>query len=135
MSVSVAPSPISTLAEPRRQELVRLLWHSERTAGELAAEMPVSFSAVSQHLAVLLQAGIVDRRRDGRRQIYSLNKPALGPLAAALEQMWFGALTNLKDMAEAEERRRAAKPLPAAPSHSGTTTAPRTKAIRKKGPA
>lgn len=115
-----AASPISTLAEPRRQELVRLLWTTERTAGDLAAHMPVSFSAVSQHLAVLLDAGLVERRRDGRRQIYSLNKPALGPLAAALEQMWFGALTTLKDMAEAEERRAATTPTTARRSKPST---------------
>ncbi|HEX8877015.1 MAG TPA: metalloregulator ArsR/SmtB family transcription factor [Phycisphaerales bacterium] len=130
-----AASPISTLAEPRRQELVRLLWNAERTAGDLAAHMPVSFSAVSQHLAVLLDAGLVERRRDGRRQIYALNKPALGPLAVALEQMWFGALTTLKDMAEAEERRASASPHPDSnPNpHSARRSKPITPRPTKKG--
>ncbi len=95
---------LSVLSEPRRQEILRRLWNKALPAGEIAAGMTVTFSAVSQHLAVLLDADLVERRREGKKQIYSVRKENFGALAPALEQMWFGALSNLKHMAEAEDR-------------------------------
>src|SRR5436190_21580126 len=91
--------------EPRRSEILRLVWRSERTAGEVAREMPITFGAVSQHLRVLREAGLVHVRRDGQRRWYSARRERLGPLAVALEAMWGASVDRLKDLAEREERR------------------------------
>jgi DNA-binding transcriptional ArsR family regulator len=98
------------LSEPRRQQILRFLWSAERRAGDIAASMPdISFPAVSQHLATLHAAGLVSRRRQGREIFYAVNRDALGPLAAALDQMWSDQLTTLKNLAEAEESRQTAR--------------------------
>ncbi len=94
---------LAAIAEPRRREILRLVWREERSAGEIAAAMPVTFGAVSQHLRVLREAGLVVLRRDGRRRFYRADRERLGPLAAALEAMWSDALARLKEVAEAEE--------------------------------
>lgn len=112
------------LSEPRRQQILRELWRGERRAGEVAGAMPdISFAAVSQHLRKLHEAGLVSRRRAGREIYYAVKREALGPLAAALDQMWGGQLMELKRLAEAEEaratvaktRRRGAAPKRSSP--------------------
>jgi DNA-binding transcriptional ArsR family regulator len=115
-------SALALLAEPRREQIMREVWRTERSAGQIAGVMPVTFGAVSQHLRILLDAGLVTVRLDGRRRWYSANRAALGPLAPALEQMWFGKLSQLKHLAEAEQRRidaegAAARPAPRKASH------------------
>jgi DNA-binding transcriptional ArsR family regulator len=95
---------MTLIAEPRRQEILRLVWHRERTAGEIAAALPVTFSAVSQHLRLLQDGGLVSVRRDGRRRWYRANPAALGPFAAAFETMWAENLGRLAELAEEEER-------------------------------
>ncbi|MCY1059156.1 metalloregulator ArsR/SmtB family transcription factor [Nannocystis radixulma] len=97
--------PLAALAEPRRVEILRLVWREERRAGDIAAAMPVSFGAVSQHLSVLRAAGLVTVRRAGRERWYAADHVALGPLALVLEQMWADKLGELKRLAEAEQRR------------------------------
>ena len=96
---------LALVAEPRRAEILRLVWQRERRAGEIAAAMPVTFGAVSQHLRVLREAGLVAVRKDGRHRYYVARREAFGPLADALEAMWGSALLRLKDVAEREERR------------------------------
>ena len=103
--MSAASSAIAAIAEPRRRRILRLIWRRERSAGEIAAKMPVTFGAVSQHLRVLREAGLVVLRKDGRQRFYRADRTALGPFAAALEFMWGGALARLKAVAEQEERR------------------------------
>ncbi len=95
---------LAAIAEPRRREILRLVWRRERAAGDIAAQMTVTFGAVSQHLRVLREAGLVVMRRDGRRRLYRADVEALGPLAAALEAMWADGLGRLKELAEEEER-------------------------------
>ena len=94
------------MAEPRRREILRLVWDAEHTAGEIAAHFNVTFGAVSQHLGVLRHAGLVVVRRDGTRRFYRANRPALTPFAAVLERMWTGQLDRLAELAEeaADER-------------------------------
>lgn len=96
---------LAAIAEPRREQIVRLVWQHERTAGDIASHFPVTFGAVSQHLKVLQAAGLVDVRIDGRKRWYIVRREAFGPLAAALEQMWFGKLGELKRLAEDEQAR------------------------------
>jgi DNA-binding transcriptional ArsR family regulator len=94
---------VKVIAEPRRQEILRLCWQAERAAGELADAFEVTFGAVSQHLKVLRDAGLVTVRKDGTRRYYRANRTALGPLAAYLEAQWGHQLDRLAVLAEAAE--------------------------------
>lgn len=93
---------LAIVAEPRRREILRLVWERELQAGEIAAALPVTFGAVSQHLGVLSRAGFVDLRRAGRRRYYRANQERLGPLAAVLEAMWSSSLDRLEAAIEDE---------------------------------
>lgn len=98
---------LHALATPRRREILRLVWSSERCAGDIRRQMPdVTFGAISQHLRELERAGAVARRREGRFQYYKARKQALGPLRKWLEDMWDDALARLRVQAELEEARR-----------------------------
>ena len=98
---------LQVVAEPRRREILRLVWRKELSAGEIASSFgDVSFAAVSQHLGVLRQAHLVTVRRDGRRRYYRADRAAAGPLRPALERMWSESLDRLAELAEAEERSR-----------------------------
>jgi DNA-binding transcriptional ArsR family regulator len=95
----------AVIAEPRRREILRLVWHGERAAGEIHRAIgDVTFGAVSQHLRVLSEAGLVEVRRDGRHRYYRARRAALGPLRRALEQMWASALDDLAGLAESEDK-------------------------------
>jgi DNA-binding transcriptional ArsR family regulator len=105
--VSVDPAVLSAVASPRRREILRLVWNTERAAGEIHAAMPdVTFGAVSLHLRTLAEAGLVDMRAEGRRRVYRARREALGPIGRSLEQMWGDALWRLKVQAEFEQTRR-----------------------------
>ena len=95
---------LHAVAEPRRREILRLVWDAERSAGDVAAHFDVTFGAVSQHLAVLRNAGLVSVRKDGNRRLYRADRAALGPLAAWLESMWTAELDTLAALAEQVER-------------------------------
>ena len=90
------------VSEPRRREILRLVWDRERSAGEIADAMPVTFGAVSQHLGLLREAGFVQVRRAGNRRFYRADLAALGPLALALEAMWSSSLDRLAEAVEAD---------------------------------
>jgi DNA-binding transcriptional ArsR family regulator len=92
------------VAEPRRREILRLVWDAERSAGEIAEHFEISFGAVSQHLGVLRNAGYVSVRRDGNRRFYLADKRALGPLRPALESMWSATLDELANAVEAAQQ-------------------------------
>ena len=113
---------MTALQTPRRREILRLVWDAERSAGEIRERFPdVSFGAVSQHLGKLSRAGLVTRRREGRRVYYRADPTALGPLASWLESQWDDALYRLRLLAELEEARRGPRPAssdaPPPPSH------------------
>ncbi len=96
---------MQSIAQPTRQQILRLVWRTERCAGEIAAAMPVTFGAVSQHLGKLHDEGLIKLRRQGRRRWYIADHEAFGSLAPALEELWFGKLGELKRLAELEQRR------------------------------
>ncbi|HSM37309.1 MAG TPA: metalloregulator ArsR/SmtB family transcription factor [Longimicrobiales bacterium] len=96
--------PLGVLANPTRRRILESVWTCERAAGEIAADFDVTFGAVSQHLAVLRDAGMVRVRRDGRRRHYRADRDALGPLADMLEAMWSDRLERLKTVAEHAQR-------------------------------
>ena len=102
---------LAAVASPRRREILRLVWDQERAAGEIHGAMPdVSFGAVSLQLRELAEAGLVTCRREHRHRFYRARPEALGPVAAALEQMWDDALWRLKLHAELEQTRRGPRP-------------------------
>jgi DNA-binding transcriptional ArsR family regulator len=83
-----------------------MVWNDELPAGEIAAAFDVTFGAVSQHLRVLREAGLVDCRKDGRRRLYRARRECMGPLCDVLEELWSQRLGRLRDLAEAKERAR-----------------------------
>ena len=106
------PDILSTLASPRRREILRLVWKTPRAAGAIHRALgDVTFGAVSQQLRALADAGLVDVQSVGRARIYRARPEALGPLAGALEAMWDDALYRLKLRAELEESRRGPRSL------------------------
>jgi DNA-binding transcriptional ArsR family regulator len=92
------------IAEPRRREILRLVWDAERPAGEIAEHFDITFGAISQHLGVLRAAGFVVVRKDGTRRFYRANREALRPFATVLIQMWASRLDELAELAELAER-------------------------------
>src|ERR671910_3068350 len=86
---------LQVVSEPRRREILRLVWTDELSAGEIAGRFDVTFGAVSQHLGILRDAGFVQLRRDGNRRLYRADRERLGPLAQALEAMWTDTLDQL----------------------------------------
>jgi DNA-binding transcriptional ArsR family regulator len=107
---------LAAIASPRRQEILRLVWRQERSAGDIHAAMPdVSFGAVSLQLKALARAGLVEARREHRHRFYRARRDALGPVGAALERMWDDALWRLKLQAELEHSRRGPRPAGSKP--------------------
>src|SRR5919197_4638313 len=96
--------PVQVVLEPRRREILRLVWDRERTAGEIAGHFDRTFGAVSQHLAILRAAGFVTVRRDGNRRYYRADPEALGDLRGVLEAMWATTLDRLTETIEADEQ-------------------------------
>ena len=101
---------LAAVADPTRRELVRLLVGGERSAGELAGRFPVSRPAISRHLRVLREAGLVRARTEGRRRLYALDPRPLRELDAWLEpyrDLWAQRLDALDT--EIARGRRAAR--------------------------
>ena len=103
----LAPAVLAALASPRRQEILRLVWRHERSAGDIHRAMPdVTFGAVSMQLRALTNAGLVETRADHKFRYYRARREALGAMAQVLERMWDDALWRLKLAAELEQTRR-----------------------------
>ena len=98
--------PLQVVTEPRRREILQVLGDSELAAGEIAAQTEVSFSAVSQHLARLLEVGVVEVRRDGRHRLYRTNHQRLAEVTGVLQSMWRSDIERLARIAELAERHR-----------------------------
>ena len=98
---------LAAIASPRRQEILRLTWREEQSAGGIHDAMPdITFGAVSLQLRALLEAGLIEARPAGRHRFYRARRDALGPAARILEAMWSDALWRLKLAAELEQTRR-----------------------------
>jgi DNA-binding transcriptional ArsR family regulator len=90
----------TALGDPTRRAIFERLAEHPRAVGELAGELPVSRPAVSQHLKVLKEAGLVLDRPVGNRRIYQLDPAGLEALRAQLDRFWTKALANYKAVAE-----------------------------------
>jgi DNA-binding transcriptional ArsR family regulator len=98
---------LKALAEPRRRDILRLVWSQELPATAIAACFAeVSRPAISQHLSVLRDADLVCERREGTRRFYRSNHHEMARLRAFLDEYWTSGLERLRDAAEAAEARK-----------------------------
>ena len=93
---------LRALAEPRRRAILRLVARDELAAGEIAAAFEVTRTAVSQHLTVLKNAGLLTERRDGTRRLYRARPEGLAGLRQFLDDMWGESLEVARRLVEAE---------------------------------
>lgn len=97
---------LDAIAEPRRREILRLVRGRELSSGEIAANFEITQPAISQHLGVLKQAGLVSERREGTRRLYRARPQGLAGLREFLDEFWSERLDELVGEAEREERRK-----------------------------
>jgi DNA-binding transcriptional ArsR family regulator len=89
------PDLVTAVAEPNRRKLLQLLGHGEQTVTVLAGNFQVSRSAISQHLGVLAEAGLIASRKEGRFQYYRLRPEGMAALRAELAAFWTSELDQL----------------------------------------
>lgn len=94
------------IAEPRRREILVSIGDGELSAGEIAAGFEISRPAVSQHIGVLREAGLLAERREGTRRLYRVRAQGMAGLNEFLNQFWTDRLERLKLAAELEQQRR-----------------------------
>ena len=94
---------LRAIAAPHRRTILRLVSATELSAGEIAAHFELTRPAISQHLGVLKEAGLVSERRNGTRRLYRVRPEGLTEIKAFLEGFWDARLDALKREAETEE--------------------------------
>ena len=95
---------LKAIAEPRRRQILALVRDGELSAGEIASHFDVTRPAISQHLTVLKEAGLVNERRNGTRRLYQARPEGLAELRQFLAGFWDERLDALKREAERKER-------------------------------
>jgi DNA-binding transcriptional ArsR family regulator len=98
-SASAPDAVLKALADPNRRQILRLVQYHELAAGQIAARFPLTQQAISQHIAVLKQAGLLTERRDGTRRLYTL-RYEVDPVRSLLGEFWPDALARLKNAVE-----------------------------------
>ncbi len=88
--------PFDALGDPHRRAIVELLGDGDRSVGDLAGELPISRPAVSRHLRLLKEAGLVNDRAEGTRRLYSLHDEGIEAVRAYLEQVWGEAAARFR---------------------------------------
>jgi DNA-binding transcriptional ArsR family regulator len=94
---------LRALGEPRRVEILQLLRKGPLAVGEIATRVDVTQQAVSQHLAVLGQAGLVEARREGTRSVYAVRPDGFAPVEEFVRSFWTPRLRALKDDIEGKK--------------------------------
>lgn len=97
---------LKAIAEPRRQEILRLIWQRERAAGDVAAHFDISRPAISKHLRILKEAGLLAERRVGTQRLYRARPERLADARRFIESFWDEGLAAIKRSAEDDERDR-----------------------------
>ena len=95
---------LKAIAEPRRRAILHLVRDDELASGEIARHFDVSGPAISQHLGVLKEAGLVTERRDGTRRLYRARPEGFADVRTFLEGFWDQGLDRLRDAAERAQR-------------------------------
>ena len=103
LNYGLVEAALKAIAAPRRRQILTLVRDGELSAGEIAGHFDVTRPAVSQHLNVLKEAGLVTERRNGTRRLYRARPEGLAQLKAFLEEFWDERLGALKAEAEREE--------------------------------
>jgi DNA-binding transcriptional ArsR family regulator len=98
-------SVLRALADPHRRQILRLVQHAELPAGRIASSFTLTQQAISQHIGVLKQAGLVTERREGTRRLYALHPEALEPVRELLSEFWPDALGRLRKAVESAHPR------------------------------
>jgi len=93
---------LRAISEPHRRAILRLVRATELTAGEIASQFEVTRPAISQHLNVLKEAGLIVERRLGTRRLYRARPEGLAELRSYLDEFWADQLASLKDAVERE---------------------------------
>lgn len=96
--------PLTALGDPTRRAIFEQLRGGPRSVGDLAASLPVSRPAVSQHLRVLREAGLVSDRKDGTRRLYSVAPEGVAELREYVNTFWDEVLAEFKDKVEGGAR-------------------------------
>jgi DNA-binding transcriptional ArsR family regulator len=97
---------LRALAEPQRRRILAVVRDRELPAGEIAEHFDITHQAVSQHLRVLKDAGVLQERREGTRRLYALRPEAIEPVRAFLDELWPTSLERLKRTVETDKGRR-----------------------------
>ena len=105
-----ADEALKAIAEPRRRAILRLVADDELAAGEIAAAFDVTRTAISQHLSVLKNAGLLTERREGTRRLYRARPEGLDGLREFLDGMWAGSLDAARQIVEADRGLNDASP-------------------------
>jgi DNA-binding transcriptional ArsR family regulator len=100
-----ADAVLRALAEPRRREMLRLVRDEPRSVGQIAEHFDITQQAVSQHLQVLKEAGLVAMRKDGQRRLYLVRPEGLETLETFLSELWPAGLERLKKAVERDRGR------------------------------
>jgi DNA-binding transcriptional ArsR family regulator len=100
---------LRAIAEPRRRRILELVGGRELSAGEIASHFEVTRPAISQHLGVLKEAGLVNERRNGTQRLYRARPQGLAELRAFLDGFWDEKLEALQREAEREEKEKRGK--------------------------
>ena len=98
--------PFGALGDPNRRAIVELLAAGDRSVSELAGELPISRPAVSRHLRLLKEAGLVADRAEGTRRLYRLDDEGIAAVREYLEQIWGEAAARFRLLAENTSERR-----------------------------
>src|SRR6476660_3530842 len=104
-SSATAAKAMDALGDPTRRAVFELLQGGEQSVGELAARLPVSRPAVSQHLKVLKEAELVDERRNGTRRLYRVDPRGVAEVRAYFDRFWNEALAAFKEAAERSDHK------------------------------
>jgi DNA-binding transcriptional ArsR family regulator len=97
---------LDAVSSPRRREILRIVWDTERSSGEIAAHFPASWPSISRSLRELRLAGVVNERREGQQRFYRADREALRPLEGFLTQLWETGLDRMAKHAAKERRTR-----------------------------
>lgn len=107
-TIGAVEAALKAIADPKRREILRLIWKEERPAGDVAAHFSISRPAVSKHLRVLRESGLVEERREGTRRLYRARQERLAEVRRLLDSYWDNSLAAIKRAAEDDAGRRRA---------------------------